>query len=297
MRGEFRRLMERLEQLQPIVSTVRAQDIGEMPEQVRKNYEFVASVFYAMESVKDLRGSMLRRLTNDKPVLGYVSGEYGYGKTATMVWLWHELEQEGFVVVPLFLFYSWDDLMLAASSWLSFRLKEKQPDLMEDAKKLYNRYRSRAVDELASEIAKRQRVSIDQARRIVEDLLAQGRLSLFSSTQIPDFLKDAANLAHEGGFKGLVVFADETQNFVDQPNSHERIEQLRMFVHAFRTLDAVPLGMCWGLTARIEERLFEQAGDMMQRVQDYGAFLNLQNSLPKLTKQPLERQTQFPHQA
>jgi len=51
-----------------------------------------------------------------------------------------------------------------------------------------------------------------------------------------------------------------------------------MFVHAFRTLDAVPLGMCWGLTARIEERLFEQAGDMMQRVQDYGAFLNLQTA-------------------
>jgi hypothetical protein len=279
MRGEFRRLMERLEQLQPIVSTVRAQDIGEMPEQVRKNYEFVASVFYAMESVKrDLRGSMLRRLTNDRPVLGYVSGEYGYGKTATMVWLWHELEQEGFAAVPPFLFYSWDDLMLAVSSWLSFRLKEKRPDLMEDAKELYNRYRSRAVDELASEIAKRQRVSIDQARRIVEDLLAQGRLSLFSSTQIPDFLKDAADIARNGGFKGLVVFADETQNFVDQPNSHERIEQLRMFVHAFRTLDAVPLGMCWGLTARIEERLFEQAGDMMQRVQDYGAFLNLQTA-------------------
>jgi hypothetical protein len=36
-----------------------------------------------------------------------------------------------------------------------------------------------------------------------------------------------------------------------------------MFVHAFRTLDAVPLGMLWGLTARIEERLFDEAGDMV----------------------------------
>ena len=77
MRGEFRRLMERLEQLLPIVSTVRAQDIGEMPEQVRKNYEFVASVFYAMESVKDLRGAMLRRLTNDKTFETAFVGEIG----------------------------------------------------------------------------------------------------------------------------------------------------------------------------------------------------------------------------
>ena len=113
MRQELQRLMERLEQLQPIVTTARAQELGETPEQVRNNYEFIASVFYPMESVKrDLRDSMLRRLTNNKPVLGYVSGEYGYGKTATMVWLWHELEQEGFVAVPPFLFYSWDDLML-----------------------------------------------------------------------------------------------------------------------------------------------------------------------------------------
>jgi hypothetical protein len=36
--------------------------------------------------------------------------------------------------------------------------------------------------------------------------------------------------------------------------------------------------MLWGLTARIEERLFDEAGDMVQRVQDYGAFLNLQTA-------------------
>jgi len=60
MRQELQRLMERLEQLQPIIATARAQELGEMPEQVRNNYEFTASVFYAMESVKrDLRDPML----------------------------------------------------------------------------------------------------------------------------------------------------------------------------------------------------------------------------------------------
>jgi len=279
MRQELQRLMERLEQLQPIIATARAQELGEMPEQVRNNYEFTASVFYAMESVKrDLRDPMLRRLTNNKPVLGYVSGEYGYGKTATMVWLWHELEREGFVAVPPFLFYSWDDLMLATTNWLSFRLAEKRPDLVDEAEKLYNSHRSKAVEELADEIAKRQRVSKEQARRIVEDLLLQGKLVLMTPSQMVDFLRDNTSLAVKGGFKGLVVFADEVQNFIDQPNPHERVEQLRMFVHAFRTLDAVPLGMLWGLTARIEERLFDEAGDMVQRVQDYGAFLNLQTA-------------------
>ena len=68
MRGEFRRLMERLEQLQPIITTVKAQELGEAPEQIRNNYEFIASVFYPMESVKrNLRDPMLRQLTNTSP--------------------------------------------------------------------------------------------------------------------------------------------------------------------------------------------------------------------------------------
>jgi len=270
--------MEKLEQLQPIVTTVKAQDIAETPELVRNNYEFVASVFYAFESVqRQLRDPILRRLSSGKPMLGYVSGEYGYGKTATMIWLWHQCEREGIIAVPPFLFYSWDDMLLATTKWLAHRLKEKRPDVARDAESLYERFRGKAVDELANDVARRQRVSREEARRIVEDLLRQGRLSLMSAPQMADFLKEGSDFARAGGFKGLVVFADEVQNFVDQPNGHERIEQMRMFVHAFRALDC-PAGMFWGLPNRIEERLFEQAGDMIQRIQDYGAFLNLQDA-------------------
>ncbi len=274
----MQRLLERLEQLQPIVSTVRAQDIAENPEIVRNTYEFVASVFYSFESVRqNLRDPLLRRLREGKPVLGYVSGEYGYGKTSTMVWLWHQCEQQDFIAVPPFVFYHWDDLLLAATKWLSFRLKERYPDLARKAEQLYERYRSRAVEELVADVAKRQRVSREDARRIVEDLLARGRLSLLSAPQMADFLKEAAELAREGGFKGFIAFADEAQNFVDQPNPHERVEQLRMFVHAFRTLDS-PTGLFWGLTSRVEGLLNEQAGDMVQRVQDYGVFLSLKGA-------------------
>ncbi len=274
----MQRLLERLEQLQPIVTTVRAQDIAEKPEIVRNTYEFVASVFYSFESVRqNLRDPLLRRLREGKPVLGYVSGEYGYGKTSTMVWLWHQCEQQDIIAVPPFVFYHWDDLLLAATRWLSFRLKEKYPDLARKAEQLCERYRSRAVEELVADVAKRQRVSREDARRIVEDLLAQGLLSLLNAPQMADFLKEAAELACEGGFKGFVAFADEVQNFLDQPNPHERVEQLRMFVHAFRTLDS-PTGLFWGLTSRVEGLLNEQAGDMVQRVQDYGVFLRLEGA-------------------
>lgn len=102
---------------------------------------------------------------------------------------------------------------------------------------------------------------------------------LFNAPQMADFLREGAELAQKGGFKGLIAFADEAQNFIDHPSApmHQQIEQLRMFVHAFRTQEA-PMGLFWGLTDRVEEQLFEQAGDMMQRVQDYGAFLKLQGA-------------------
>lgn len=274
----MQRLWERLAHLQPIVSTVKADDLSQQPEVVRNSYEFIASLFYPFESIKrDLREPLLRRLKDSKPVIGYVSGEYGYGKTATMIWLWRECEANDIVAVPPFLFYGWDELTKATAAWLKFRLKEKRPDLADKADELLARFRSRAVDELAEDYARKERLPIERAKRIIEDLLRRGMLTLMNPSQIAEFLQEGSSLAQEGGFKGLIAFADEVQNFVDQPNMHERIEQLRMFVHAFRTMDC-PAGLFWGLAARVEERLHEQAGDMMQRVQDYRAFLQLQGA-------------------
>lgn len=274
----MQRLWERIESLQPIISTVRAEDIRHQPEIVRNNYEFIASVFYPLESVKrDLRDRLVQRLREGKPVVGYVSADYGYGKTATMVWLWSECERQGIVAVPPFLFYDWDELLNATANWLEFRLKERRPDVAEKVADLLDRFRSKAIDELAEEYARRERIPFERAKRIIEDLLKQGRLTLTASSQIVEFLQEATGLALEGGFKGLIAFADEVQNFIDREDPHARIEQMRMFVHAFRTLDC-PVGLFWGLASRVEERLHEQAGDMMQRMQEYRAFLSLQEA-------------------
>ncbi|MCX7643079.1 MAG: hypothetical protein N2116_04655, partial [Armatimonadetes bacterium] len=226
---------------------------------------------------RDLRDRLVQRLREGKPVLGYVSGEYGYGKTATMVWLWSQCEQQGIAAVPPFLFYDWDALLKATAYWLEFRLKERRPDAAEKIGKLLDHFQSKAIDELAEECARRERIPIERAKRIIEDLLKRGRLILFSPGQVVEFLREATFLVQEVGFKGLLVFADEIQNFIDRENPHERVEQLRMFVHAFRTVDS-PTGVFWGLASRIEERLHEQAGDMMQRVQEYRAFLQLQGA-------------------
>lgn len=79
-------LLERIAHLQPIVSTVQTSDLSDRPEFVRNNYELVAALFYPFESIKqELREPLLRRLKDGKPVFGYVSGDYGYGKTVTMV--------------------------------------------------------------------------------------------------------------------------------------------------------------------------------------------------------------------
>ncbi|MFN3421651.1 MAG: hypothetical protein ACK40X_08010, partial [Armatimonadota bacterium] len=278
----MQRLLERIAHLEPIVSTVKASDLCDQPEIVRNNYEFVAALFYPFESIKrELREPLLRRLRDGKPVFGYVSGDYGYGKTATMVWLWQQCEREGIVAVPPFLFYNWDAFINATAHWLRFRLKERRPDLVEKVEQLLNRFHGEAIGALAESYVRQRRISIDSARRIIEDLLEdllkQGKLSLANPSQIVEFLREATKLAKEGGYKGLTVFADEVQNFVDQGNIHEQIEQLRKFVHAFRTLDC-PAGVFWSLASRVEERLNEQAGDMMQRIQDYSAFLPLQGA-------------------
>ncbi len=271
-------LLERIAHLQPIVSTVQTIDLRDRPEIVGNNYELVAALFYPFESIKrELREPLLRRLKDGKPVFGYVSGDYGYGKTATMVWLWHQCEREKIVAVPPFLFYDWNAFINATAHWLGFRLKERRPDLADKVNQLLTHFHSDTIDELAESYDRQERIPFDRARRIIEDLLKRGMLSLTNPSQVVAFLSEATELAKEGGYKGLIVFADEVQNFVDRENIREQIEQLRKFVQAFRTLDC-PAGVFWGLASRVEERLNEQAGDMIQRIQDYRAFLRLQGA-------------------
>lgn len=142
---------------------------------------------------------------------------------------------------------------------------------------MLTRFHNDVIDELAESYARQERIPVELARRIIEDLLKRGMLSLTNPNQVVEFLSEATELAKEGGYKGLIVFADEVQNFIGRENIYEQIEQLRKFVHAFRTLDC-PAGVFWGLTSRVEERLNEQAGDMIQRIQDYRAFLRLQGA-------------------
>lgn len=273
----MQRLWERLEQLSPVIDTARAHELAASPEERRDRYALIAKTFYPLEPVKRIRQNLLRRLESIKCTLGYVAGDYGYGKTATAVWLWHECEKDDFVAVPPFLFYDFDDLLVATTAWLKVRLRERRPDLTDQVEELADRHRQKSSDELARDIAERQRIPLEKARRIVEEEILP-RSAVMTAPHIADFLWEAAQTARQAGFKGLIVFADELQDYVDQGDPRERVEDLRRFVHAFRALPDVAVGVFFTMPSRIEERLHEQAGDAVQRTQEHQVYLSLQDA-------------------
>jgi hypothetical protein len=259
--------------ISPIIDTFKARSLGETPNAVRSAYEPNAERYFASDAIRRVRDSLLKRLGKGERILGYLIGDYGHGKTAAAIYLWRECEKADIAAVPPFQFTSFDDLVEAVGGWLRHAVIERNGDLLPEVNSLLSRYRDRSVDQVATELARRRNVPLEIARAIVAEDIAPN-VSIGRAAHVSDFLEDAARLAKKAGYKGLVVFADEMQIFIDAGEVRANIEDLRRLILALRPSDA-PIGLMMVIHERVAMVMAENAGDAMQRMQDDGAALNL----------------------
>jgi hypothetical protein len=147
-------LWERLDTLRAIVDTARADDLERQPEVIRTRYEPYAESYFVIEAVKRLEQQLTSELKAGKSVTGYLSADFGYGKTATAVYLWKRCLDSEIVAVPPFLFRQLKDIMQATKGWLAYQLQHTKPALTTKLDAAYRARAERSVDELAKEIAK-----------------------------------------------------------------------------------------------------------------------------------------------
>jgi hypothetical protein len=257
----------------PIIDTFRAEALGSRRNAVRQRYEPNAERYFPGEAIQRVRDNLVRRLSEGKRALGYLMGDYGHGKTAAAIYLWLECERQGVCAVPPFQFTSFDDIVEAVIGWLTEALKDKGDALVPEAQALYDRYRSRSVEQRAEEMARQYSIALEVARKIVAGEIAE-RMSIGRAAHLADFLTAAARLAVEAGYKSLCIFADEMQIFVDSGEVRDNIEDLRQLILALRAEEA-PLGVMLAIHERVGMVVQQNAGDAMQRMQDDGAGLNL----------------------
>src|SRR5436190_18498780 len=143
--------LEILLEKQPIIATRTAQDIVEQPETVREDYlkhirSFVmigkgaSSTDQEQLTIADYESRLLKIVKNNGAAKGYITAEYGYGKTSTAVFIWHRCEQAEIVAVPPFQIQKLDHLLSATYGWVRFKLAKSYPQLLPEAERIYHHY-------------------------------------------------------------------------------------------------------------------------------------------------------------
>jgi hypothetical protein len=276
----MQKLWKRLDALRAIVDTARAEELEQQPDAVRTRYEPYAEAYFVIEAVKRVEQKLISELRAGKSVTGYLSADYGYGKTATAIYLWKQCLDSDIVAIPPFIFRQLKDIMQATKGWLTYQLQHTQPTLLPQLDAAYQEYAERSVDELAEEIASKQGIPKNKALAIVREHLAQRR-DLTTTDSLLSFLREATELAVRAGFKGMVIFADESQEFLrtEEAGVHEAIQTLSELVKGIRAMANQPLGLILAMPViPTEAAIEEQAGDIVHRMRERGTTLQLRDA-------------------
>ncbi|MCS7266251.1 MAG: DUF2791 family P-loop domain-containing protein [Armatimonadetes bacterium] len=258
-------LWERLEAMRAIVDTAKADDLEQQPEIIRIRYEPYAESYFVIEAVRRLEQRLIGELKAGRSVTGYISADFGYGKTATAVYLWKRCMENEIVAVPPFLFRQLRDIMQATKGWLAYQLRHTHPSFLNKLESVYKQHVERSFDELAKDIALEQGISEAKAHAIVQKHLAKRR-DLTTTDLLLSFLRNATELAREAGFKGIVVFADESQEFLrtEEAGAREATQTLSELVKGIRAMANLPIALMLAIPSHpTEAAIEEQAGDIM----------------------------------
>jgi hypothetical protein len=273
-------LWEQLECLRAIVDTARADDLERQPEAIRTRYEPYAETYFLMEAVRRVEQRLIHELRAGRSVTGYLSADFGYGKTATAIYLWKRCLDSELVAIPPFLFRQLGDVMRATKGWFAYHLQHTQPTLIARLEEVYRAHTARSIEDLSREIATKQGLTEAIARAIVEKYIAQ-RQDVTRTQSLLNFLREATALAKEAGFKGLVVFADESQGFIraEEGSARDAIQILDDLVKGVRAMANTPLGLMLTMpVSPTETAIEEQAGDIIQRMRERGTALRLEHA-------------------
>ncbi|HAA29863.1 MAG TPA: hypothetical protein DCE56_21910 [Cyanobacteria bacterium UBA8553] len=269
----MKKLLEQLESIQAIVDTVSPSPIESELESVARDYGLYATSYDPLEQVKTLRDRLINEIGKGKPVNGYLSADYGYGKTATLIHFWSECRQNQIVAVPPFKFKELGNLMVATYGWIKASLEKSSPALVPEIEALYSKYGLKSKQEQAAEIARKYKVSEDKALKIVREL----KTDTTNTDSVLNFWQESVSILREAGFKGLAIFADECQEFLrTEEGSSVRIQILSDLVKGMRALGSTPVALILGMpTTPTESAIEEQAGDIIHRMQEQKVSLRL----------------------
>lgn len=198
-----------------VVATASALDLRDRPEAIESGYLRHVRTFVPMSrlaegtglNVGEFEAKLLKRTREGKAPRGYIAAGYGYGKTSTALHLWQRAEADNLLAVPPFQLEKLDYLLTALHGWARYRLLNKRPALVPKLDDAFAQVAHRSLEQ----IARQNNLPLEQAQAMYQS----GLLNLeVRPNDYVDFFAEVTRIAEEAGFAGVLLIADEIQQFI-----------------------------------------------------------------------------------
>jgi len=257
-----------------VVPTVSASDLVTRAEWVDDSYKRHVRTYVPINraaegrdgamSVQDFERKVIKAVNDALAPRGYLTADYGYGKTSTALYLWKRAEEANLVAVPPFQMLHLMDLLTSIYGWLRYRLTDRPTELTAKLEKLYSHVTMKTIEQEAQE----KRVSVATLR----EWMQQGRFILdVQPKDYIEFFEQATDLAIEAGYSGVLVLPDEIQNYIE-PRIKTQAEPITPLFNLVQLLATRAKYLKFGLIMIIPLKevgvLREMRDDLLHRMRD-----------------------------
>jgi len=215
-------------------------------------------------SVLNFARQVIRGVKDAGAVRGYITAEYGYGKTSAALYLWQQAKQANLLAVPPFRMSQLSDLMIATYGWLRYELQRSRPGspLINEVDSLYNSLMERN----ALTLAKKYGIDKDAAERLIRD---KSQILELNEKDYLHFFEESTRLAKAAGFEGILILADELQQYLDpsiKTGITDPVSPLFDVISGLLTRKGyLHLGILFVIPPHDLDVLRDQRGDLVQR--------------------------------
>lgn len=254
-----------------VVVTKQARDFIERPQLVDDDYRWHVSTYIPMHKGVAAEGQLdvaafarrlMQRVRERKPALGYLTADFGYGKTSAGLYLWKQSSEAGFITVPPFQLNRLPDLLDATYGWVRYSLSRKKPNFVVDAEQIYNRYANQSLAEMIAQSG--------ASDEVLKQWISSGMLSLdLPPESLSRFFREMTELIEYAGFNGLMVLPDEIQQYLEpriKSGLADPISPLFNLVQMLASLNDMPFGLLLIIPQKELNVINDQRSDFIDRI-------------------------------